>query len=210
MLLNYAANIPVLVIASLIMIITLILHNIVQAFVAHKLGDSTARNAGFMNFEPGLQLDLMGVVLLMILGFGWTRPVPVNSRNFRGRGRQEAWVWLSGIGVFLVVGFVTLVLGVVFSNLDNPVLRLAFVTASNVATLHAVVHLVPVLPLDMARAALAWGNPTIARFIRQVAQYGPLGFLLFFIVLNFTGILGALNRIITSGYLWLIQLIPGL
>lgn len=210
MLLNYAANLPVLVIASLIMIMTLILHNIVQAFVAHKLGDSTARNAGFTNFEPMLQLDMMGVILLMILGFGWSRAIPVNSRNFSGRGRQEAWVWLSGIGVFLVVGFVTLILGVVFANLDNPVLRTAFVTASNVATLHAVVHLIPVLPLDMARAALAWGNPTIRRFVQQVAQYGPLGFLLFFIVLNFTGLLGMLNRVITSAYLWLIQLIPGL
>lgn len=210
MLLNYAANLPVLVIASLIMIMTLILHNIVQALVAHKLGDSTARNAGFANFEPMLQLDMMGVILLMILGFGWSRAIPVNSRNFSGRGRQEAWVWLSGIGVFLVVGFVTLTLGVVFANLDNPVLRTAFVTASNVATLHAVVHLIPVLPLDMARAALAWGNPTIRRFVQQVAQYGPLGFLLFFIVLNFTGLLGMLNRVITSAYLWLIQLIPGL
>ena len=201
---------PVLVIASLIMIMTLILHNIVQALVAHKLGDSTARNAGFANFEPTLQLDMMGVILLMILGFGWARAFPVNSRNFPGRGKQEAWVWLSGIGVFLAVGFVTLVLGVLFANLDNPVLRMAFVTASNVATLHAVVHLIPVLPLDMARAALAWGHPTLRRFIQQIAQYGPMGFLLFFIVLNFTGILGMLNRVITSAYLWLIQLIPGL
>lgn len=210
MLLTHGSNLPVLVIASLIMIMTLILHNIVQALVANKLGDSTAKNAGFAGFEPMLQLDMMGVILLMILGFGWSRTIPVNSRNFRGRGKQEAWVWLSGIAVFLLVGFISLVLGVVFANMDNTVLRLAFITTSQVATLHAVVHLIPVLPLDMARAALAWGNPTLRRFIQQVAQFGPLGFLLFFIVLNFTGVLNALNRAITSGYLWVIQFIPGL
>lgn len=210
MLLNYGSNLPVLVIASLIMIIALVLHNIVQAYLAHKLGDSTAKMAGFTRFEPMLQLDMMGLVLLLILGFGWSRPIPVNSRNFPGRGRKEAWIWLSGIGVFLAFGFLSLILAVVFANMNNEVLYMAFAAASGAATLHAVVHLIPVLPLDMARAALAWGNPTMVRLIRQVAQFGPLGFLIFFMVLNFTGVLGAINRLITSGYIWLISIIPGL
>ena len=46
------------------------------------------------------------VILLFVLGFGWPRRVPVNSRNYRGRGRQEAIVWYSGPASYLLVGFV--------------------------------------------------------------------------------------------------------
>lgn len=210
MILNYLNNPTVLVIAFIVMIMALIFHNMVQAFVAQKLGDPSPRLAGFMAFDPQRQLDPIGAVFLLLLGFGWPRTIPVNSRNYRNRGRAEAWVWISGIATYLVVGFVSLLIAAVFLALDSRNLYIAFQVAASTAVIHAVINLFPILPLDMGRAALAWGNPDVRRFIMQIAQFGILGFMVFFLVLNFTGVISGLMRIFLGFFARIISLLPGL
>ncbi len=200
----------VLVIAAIVMLMALIFHNIVQAFVAERLGDRSPRLAGFAAFEPQRQLDPFGVLFLLLLGFGWPRSVPVNSRNYRGRGRAEAWVWLSGIGAYLAVAFVSLLVAALFRSLNSPMLYLAFEVAASYALLHAVVNLFPLLPLDMGRAALAWGHPDVRRVIMQIAQFGVLGFMVFFFVLSATGVIPRLMGLFEQLFSRIIGLIPGL
>ncbi len=198
----------VLVISAIVMVMALIFHNIVQSLVAERFGDRSPRLAGFAAFEPQRQLDPFGVLFLLLLGFGWPRTVPINTRNYRGRG--EAWVWLSGIGAYLVVAFVSLLLAATFRALNSPVLYLAFEVSASYAVLHAVVNLFPVLPLDMGRAALAWGNPDVRRVIMQIAQFGVLGFMVFFFVLSYTGIIGRIMFFVERLFSGIIGLIPGL
>ena len=68
MLLNYFSNMTVLVIASIVMIMALIFHNVFQTWVAARLGDHSPRLAGFGAFDPGRQLDGFGIILLLTLG----------------------------------------------------------------------------------------------------------------------------------------------
>src|SRR5690606_20591382 len=143
-------------------------------------------------------------------GFGWPRTVPVNSRNYSRRGRAEAWVWVSGIGAYLVVAFLSMVVAAVFRSLESPALFNAFELAASIAVLHAVINLFPVLPLDMGRAALAWGNPDVRRFVMQIAQFGILGFMVFFLVLSMTGVIGGLMNFFGTLFTRIIRLIPGL
>ena len=103
MILRFGTDVTTIVIGTIVMVMALIFHNMVQAWVAQRLGDPSPRLAGFMAFDPARQLDPIGVLFLLLLGFGWPRTVPVNSRNYPRRGRSEAWVWLSGIGAYLVV-----------------------------------------------------------------------------------------------------------
>ena len=56
----------------------------------------------------------------------------------------------------------------------------------------------------------AWGNPSLRRFVQQIASFGPLGFLVFFLVLNFLGVTGALQRFFQEIILSIVGLIPGL
>ncbi len=77
-----------------------------------------------------------------------------------------------------------------FLSLGSQALFAAFWLAAQTALLHAVINLFPILPLDMARAALAWGNADVRRLIMQVAQFGVLGFMVFFFVLSATGVIG--------------------
>ncbi|MCC6311007.1 MAG: site-2 protease family protein [Trueperaceae bacterium] len=210
MFLRLVSEPTVLVIAAIVMVMALILHNIVQALVAERLGDRSPRLAGFAAFEPQRQLDPFGVLFLLLLGFGWPRAVPVNPRNYRGRGRGEAWVWLAGIGSYLAVAFVSLLVAAVFRSLGSSVLYFSFEVAANYALLHAVINLVPILPLDMGRAALAWGHPDVRRVIMQVAQFGILGFMVFFFVLNATGVIGRVMFFFDRLFSDIIGLIPGL
>jgi len=208
--LNYLNNPTVLVIAFIVMVMALIFHNMVQAYVAKRLGDPSPRLAGFMAFDPQRQLDPIGVVFLLLLGFGWPRTIPVNSRNYRNRGRDEAWVWLAGVATYLVVGFLSLLVAAIFLALDSRNLYVAFQVAASTAVIHAVINVFPILPLDVGRAALAWGNPDVRRFVNQIAQFGILGFMVFFLVLSFTGVISGLMRLFLGLFARIIGLFPGL
>lgn len=206
MLLNYFQDPTILVIASLIMVMALIFHNIVQTQVARRFGDLTPSYQGFAQFDPQTHLEPLGVIFLLVFGFGWAKPVPVNSRNFPGRGRNEAWVWYAGPISYLVVATVSWFLAVLFNSAGaGASLVAAFVVAGNVAVLHAVVHIFPVFPLDGARAALAWGNASVRRVVQQVAQYGFIGFIVIFMLLNYSGVLGAIQRTLANIILGSIQ-----
>ena len=192
MILRFFDNPTILVIASIVMLMALIFHNIAQAWMASRFGDATPRYQGFMAFDPKTHLEPLGVLFLFILGFGWTRQVPVNSRNYGGKGRQEALVWYTGPLAYLLVATVAYVVAFTFLRLESPLLASAFAVTGDVAILHAVINLFPVYPLDGARAALAWGNRNVRQLVQQIAQFGVLGFIRVFMVLSFTGVTGAI------------------
>jgi Zn-dependent protease len=146
------------------------------------------------------------VIFLLVFGFGWAKQIPVNSRNYPGRGRQEAIVWYAGPAAYLLVATVVWFLAVAFNVAGaGSSLVGAFVVAGNVAILHAVIHLFPVFPLDGARAALAWGSPQVRRLVQQVAQYGFIGFIVIFMLLSYSGVLGAVQRFFANLILGAIQ-----
>lgn len=188
----------VLIVAAVVMVMALIFHNIAQAFVASRFGDHTPRYQGFLRFDPQTHLEPMGVLFLFLLGFGWTKPVPVNSRNYPARGRKEALVWYSGPLAYLLVATVGYVAAVVFLRLGSGPLASAFAIAGDYAILHAVINLFPVFPLDGARAALAWGDRSVRQFVQQLAQFGILGFVVIFLLLSATGVTGAIMSFFRS------------
>lgn len=211
MILNYFNNPTVLIISAVVMIIALIFHNILQSWVAARYGDSSPRLAGFMRFDPQQQLEPLGVLFLFLLGFGWPKPIPVNGRNYRGRGRQEALVWYAGPLAYLIVAFLSMLAGtVIVAAGGNVTLYRAFLIAASYAVLHAVINLFPVFPLDGARAALAWGNAEVRRLVQQIASWGLLGFIVIFLLLSYTGVIGRIQAFFLGVFQSVIGLIPGL
>lgn len=210
MILRYLNDPTTLVVASIVMVFALMFHNVVQTWVAARLGDTRPRSAGFGRFEPQQQLEPMGVVLLFLLGFGWPRTVPIESRAYPGRGRAAAWAWYSGPAAYLVVGFACVLIGSVFLAAGSPELYRSFLVAASFAVLHAVINLFPVFPLDGAMAALAWGNRSVRSFIEQIRQFGILGFLVVFLVLSYTGVIGFLQAVFLTAFQSIVRLLPGL
>ena len=73
-----------LIIVAIVMIFAFVFHNYVQAWVASRYGDSSPRFSGFLSFDLQKQLEPTGVLFLFLLGFGWPKPIPTNSRNYSG------------------------------------------------------------------------------------------------------------------------------
>lgn len=67
----------------LTLVIAFTLHEFSHAYFANKFGDPTAKLLGRVTLNPAVHFDLLGIILLLIAGFGWARPVPVNRDNFR-------------------------------------------------------------------------------------------------------------------------------
>lgn len=90
-------------------------HEAAHAWMADKCGDPTARMLGRMTLNPFRHLDPIGTLMMMFLGFGWARPVPVNPRNYRDFRRDDLKVSLAGVTMnlimfmagFLVMGLIT-------------------------------------------------------------------------------------------------------
>ena len=62
---------------------SLSLHECAHAWTAYKLGDPTAKNLGRLTLNPIKHLDPFGAISMLLFGFGWAKPVPINPRNFR-------------------------------------------------------------------------------------------------------------------------------
>jgi len=72
-------------------------HEYAHAYVADKCGDPTARMLGRLTINPMKHLDLIGTIMMLVLGFGWAKPVPVNPRNYRNPRRDDLKVSVAGV-----------------------------------------------------------------------------------------------------------------
>lgn len=89
-------------------LIALSFHEWAHAYAAYKLGDPTARNLGRMTVNPFKHMDPIGFILLILVRFGWARPVPVNPRNFSHPKRDNVIVSLAGIVTNFILALIAL------------------------------------------------------------------------------------------------------
>lgn len=65
------------------LIVSFTMHELAHAYVAYKFGDDTAKKQGRLTLNPIKHLDPFGAILILVAGFGWARPIPVNRRFFK-------------------------------------------------------------------------------------------------------------------------------
>ncbi len=153
---------------AVLIFVTLPVHELAHAFVADKLGDNTPRWNGRLRFNPLAHLDPIGTVMLLLLGFGYAKAVPVNPRNFRNPKAGMALTALAGpvsnilmamlgVGLFrlltLVGGGVTVAGSFIYFGASW--LRYAYIALvqvfAGVNLVLAVFNLLPIPPLDGSR-----------------------------------------------------------
>lgn len=87
------------------LLIAFTVHEFSHAYFANKFGDPTARLLGRMTLNPAVHFDLFGIILLLVAGFGWARPVPVNRDNFSRPRLMGVIVSAAGPISNLLLGF---------------------------------------------------------------------------------------------------------
>ena len=132
-------------------------HECAHAWVAEKLGDPTARNAGRITLNPFKHLDLFGTLCMIFVGFGWANPVPVNPNNFKNPKNGMALTAIAGPVSNLIMSFIAMIIYRVlfFVGLANgsyPTVAMnvfALVVTLNLSL--AIFNLLPIPPLDGSR-----------------------------------------------------------
>ena len=95
----------VLIILAFCLIFALTFHEFGHAYTAHLCGDDTAKAAGRMTLNPLVHLDLFGSLMVLIVGFGYARPVPVNPNNYRVRN-ADFYIASAGPLMNLLLGII--------------------------------------------------------------------------------------------------------
>jgi Zn-dependent protease len=168
-------------------------HEFSHALVADQLGDHQPRALGRVSLNPLRHLDPLGTALLVLVGIGWGKPVPVNVAALRPGRAGMAFV--AGAGPVANV-MVALILALAYRAFDltgagGAVLQLIYV-ATVVNLLLAILNLIPIPPLDGFSVLIALVPPRWEYSIRRYQGYGVVLLLLLLILPNspLGGILG--------------------
>jgi len=132
---------------------SLIIHECAHGYVALKCGDPTAKMMGRLTLDPRKHLDPIGTICMLFLRIGWAKPVPINPRNFRNYRRDYILVSLAGIAVNTLVFLLSTVISALIlkhMELTQAVYYLwyFFVMLAQMNLSLAVFNLLPVPPLD--------------------------------------------------------------
>ena len=175
---------------AITLVIAFTIHEFMHAFVAYRLGDSTAKNQGRLTLDPRRHLDVLGSLMVLAFGFGWARPVPVSPNYLRygpktGMAIVAAAGPLSNLLLAVVVGLLINVSGIEFSSfmasrfLPSPGELLFTFIWLNVVLFFF--NLIPIAPLDGFRVLLGFLPHQTAASFRKLEPVGPLILLLVFL-----------------------------
>ncbi|MCB9802486.1 site-2 protease family protein [Candidatus Nomurabacteria bacterium] len=190
MLLSTLFDSPMMFLVVILGIIyALTIHEFAHAAVATYLGDNTAKFSGRVSLNPLAHLDVFGTLMLLLAGFGWGKPVPVNPYNLKYRKWGESFVALAGP----ISNFISVVLFIVLFKIaalwlayDNMMLTfLAYLAMINLIL--GVFNLIPLPPLDGSKVLFTILPSRFNNFKHQLAVNGPWLLLLLLIADNFLG-----------------------
>ena len=168
-------------------------HEFCHGYVAWRLGDPTAHNAGRLTMNPIRHLDPLGVLAFIIMKIGWAKPVPINASYFRNPVKDMMWVAAAGPAANLTLALVS-ALAIKLLAMTEPFMpRSILVPLYNMVAISiwfnlvlCIFNLLPIPPLD--------GSRIITRFLPSRGamlfyKLEPFGFIVL-LILFYLGIIG--------------------
>ncbi len=211
-------------IARLIVLLTAFsVHEFAHAWTADYFGDDTPRLYGRLTLNPAAHLDIMGSLMLLLAGFGWAKPVPVNAYALQRRSSSALmWVSLAGpfsnffMAILAAIPFRLGLISVADAQFDAyfrgahllptiPQLLWEFIFINLILMLF---NLIPLAPLDGDKIAAHFFPPSWARTLEDIRPYGPVILLALLFVAPIFG-LDIIGGIIRPPLILLLRLLTG-
>ena len=167
---------------------SIIIHELAHGWIAYRMGDPTAKQAGRLSLNPLKHLDPVGTLMLFIFGFGWAKPVPINLAYVRDMRKGLILVSSAGIIANIVVAFIALLLLRILSpSSEGITLLLHYLAQINIIL--AAFNLIPIPPLDGSKILMGFMSERFQYLFSRLEPYG------LFIIIALLYI-GALNPVI--------------
>ncbi len=176
--LDFFLRIILFVLVAVALLFSIILHEIAHGLVAHWNGDDTAKNSGRLTLNPAKHFDPLGAIMILFVGFGYAKPVPVNPNNFRKYKTGFFLVSIAGVTMNLLIAFVSSGLYVLINifaarsgSMALVLLALFFYYLSQFNITLLFFNILPLFPLDgfnVIRSLCKRENG----FIRFMQKYG--------------------------------------
>lgn len=167
----FRVPVEILVLLIPVLLFALVFHEYSHAWVANKLGDPTARYSGRLTLNPLAHLDPFGSLMILFVGFGWAKPVPVDSRYLSNPRVDMMKIAFAGPAANLLLAFI-----------GGTILRTGFMGGSITMMLYlftqinimlAVFNMIPIPPLDGSQifsGIMMRRNPEL---VHKLQMYGP-------------------------------------
>jgi Zn-dependent protease len=176
----------------LVLIISIVIHEVAHGVAAEKQGDPTARMLGRITMNPIKHADLVGSVILPLIllvsgaqfFIGWAKPVPYNPANFRNERKGTRIVSVAGVianfSIALIVGFALRVMTIAQVGSIQLFEIMSIVVLVNVVL--GIFNLIPIPPLDGFRFLESVLPVRFGSFFRQYEQYGIVILIVFLFI----------------------------
>ncbi|MBQ4629479.1 MAG: site-2 protease family protein [Clostridia bacterium] len=195
------------------MILAIVLHEMAHGWAAYLMGDRTAKHMGRLSPNPLHHLDLVGTLCMLFFGFGWAKPVPINSANFKKRKFGIIMVSLAGPLANFAIAFISVLFfyllaffapGWELGETGWKIVEFFIGVFTYSAVLNVgfmVFNLIPIPPLDGSKIVMEFLPARIKYTIYNYERYFGLILILFVYLGTLTPVLGVLR-----GYvLWFIE-----
>jgi len=153
------------------------------------MGDQTAKWMGRLTLNPIKHLDPIGSLMLLIFGFGWAKPVPVNLENIPDRRKGLIFVSSAGIVTNIICAFIALLLYKIIEPPQTSMMEQILYIFARINIMLAAFNLIPIPPLDGSKILMGFTSEPVRRFLLQIEPFG------FFIIIGLLYI-GLLNPVI--------------
>ena len=161
----------VLVLLIPVLLFALVFHEFSHAWVANKLGDPTARYAGRLTLNPMAHLDPIGGLMILFVGLGWAKPVPVDIRYLSNPRVDMMKIAFAGPASNLLLAFIG---GTVLrSGFVDGTMAMMIMFFTQINIMLAVFNMIPIAPLDGSQIFSGLLIRTNPELVRNLQIYGP-------------------------------------